>query len=49
MLDIFALSGMEWVHGKVEVRFGGGMAWVVTIALATAFVGAIFAVLMSVN
>ena len=48
MLDIFALSGLEWVHDKVEDRFGRAAAWLVTTALIAAILGAVVAGLMTV-
>ena len=48
MLDIFALSGLEWVYDRVEDRFGRAAAWVVTITLALAILGIAVAVLVDV-
>lgn len=48
MLDIFALSGLEWVYDRVENRFGRITAWVVTMALALAVLGTAAAVLIAV-
>jgi hypothetical protein len=48
MMDIVALAGLEWVFDKVEDRYGLAAAWVVTTALALAFLSAIVAVLIAV-
>ena len=48
MLDIFALSGIEWVYDRVEDRFGRAAAWFVTMALALAVLGVATAVLIAV-
>lgn len=48
MLDILALSGLEWVYDQVEGRFGRPAAWVITIALAFTILGIAAAVLIAV-
>ncbi|HUE80028.1 MAG TPA: hypothetical protein VMN38_10410 [Sphingomicrobium sp.] len=48
-LDIFALSGLEWVYDKVERRYGRVAAWLVTVALAGLFVAAIVALVVAVS
>ena len=48
MLDIFALSGLEWVYDRVEDRFGRVAAWVVTMALALAVLGIAVAILLAI-
>src|SRR5260221_14703996 len=48
MLDIFALSGLEWVYDRVEDRFGRVAAWFVTMTLALAVLGIAAAVLIAV-
>ena len=48
MLDIFALSGLEWVYDKVQERFGRAAAFLVTGALMAAILGAIITVLKAV-
>jgi hypothetical protein len=45
MLDIFALSGLEWVYDKVERRYGRPAAWFVTIMLTVGLVAAVIAIL----
>jgi hypothetical protein len=47
-MDIVSLLGFEWVYDKVEARFGQVAAWLVTIALTVALLGAGVAVLMAV-
>ena len=48
MLDIFALSALEWVYDGVEDRCGRAAAWVGTITLALAILGIAVAVLVDV-
>ncbi|HVJ72283.1 MAG TPA: hypothetical protein VM531_12380 [Sphingomicrobium sp.] len=48
ILDIVALSGLEWVYDKVEDRHGRAAAWLVTLTLAAAMLAAIVAVVMAV-
>ena len=48
MLDIVALSGLDWVYDKVEKRYGRAAAWVVTIIAAVAFLVAMVALVMVV-
>jgi hypothetical protein len=48
MLDVFALSGLEWVFDKVVYRYGRVAAWVVTSALAVAILAIVIAVLIAV-
>ncbi|WP_309662622.1 hypothetical protein [Sphingomonas sp.] len=47
-MDIVSLLGLEWLYDKVEGRFGQVAAWLVTIVLTVAVLGAIVAVLMAV-
>ena len=46
MLDIVALSGLEWVYDKIEKRYGRAAAWVVTTVAAAAFLVAMVALVM---
>jgi hypothetical protein len=39
MLDIFALSGLEWVYDRVADRHGRVVAWTVTVTLGLAILG----------
>jgi hypothetical protein len=48
MLDIFALSGLEWVYERVKGRFGRVAAWIVTMALVLAVLAIAAAVLLAV-
>ena len=48
MLDVFALSGLEWLYDRVDDRFGRVAAWVVTMVLALALLGIAVAVLIAV-
>jgi hypothetical protein len=47
MLDIFAVSGLEWVYDKVEDRYGRAAALLVTTALAFAILGAALALILA--
>ena len=44
MLDIVALSGLEWVYDKVDDRYGRAAAWVVTTVLAFSVLAAMVTV-----
>jgi hypothetical protein len=46
MLDIFALSGLEWVYDRVEDRHGRAAAWVATTTLALSILGVAVAILI---
>jgi len=46
MLDIIALSGLDWVYDKVDDRFGQAAAWITTILLVATFLGAIVTALV---
>jgi hypothetical protein len=48
MLDIFALSGLEWVYDRVEDRYGRRAAWVVTMTLTLTILGVAVAVIIAV-
>jgi len=48
MLDVVALSGLEWVYDKVEDRYGRAAAWVVTTTLALTILGTAVAVFIAV-
>lgn len=39
MLDIVALTGLEWLYDIVEYRFGVLAAWIVTLTVAFAILG----------
>jgi len=47
MLDIVALTGVEWVYDLVEDRYGTAAAWVVTITLALTILGIAVAILVA--
>ena len=48
MLDIFAVSGLEWVYDKIEDRYGCAAAWLVTPGLAGIILAAIVAILTTI-
>ena len=48
MMDVFALSGLEWIFGKVEHHFGRAIAWFVTVALAALVVTAVIMIVKRV-
>ena len=48
MLDIFALSGLEWIFDKVETRYGRTAAWLATAALTVALIGSVVFVLIAI-
>ena len=48
MLDIFAMSGLEWVYDKVEVHHGRPAAWIVTTTLALGILGIAVAAFIAV-
>jgi hypothetical protein len=47
MLDVAALSGLEWVYDKVEDRYGRLAAWLVTILIAFSILAAMVTVGMA--
>ena len=47
MLDVLALTGLEWLYDRVEDRYGRAAAWLVTSATALALVGIIVWVLLA--
>ena len=47
MLDIFGLSGLEWVYDRVEDLYGRLVAWVVTMILALATLAIAVAVVIA--
>ena len=47
-MDIFALAGLEWIHDKVEERYGLTAAWAVTITLIVAILAALVAILVAI-
>jgi hypothetical protein len=47
-MDIVSLLGFEWIYDKVDARFGPVAAWLVTIVLTVALLGAGVAVLIAV-
>ena len=48
MLDIFAVSGLEWVYDKMEDRYGRAATWLVTAGLAGIILAAIVAILTTI-
>jgi hypothetical protein len=43
MSDIFFVAALEWIYDKIEDRFGRVAAWIGTILLSVACLGAIAA------
>jgi hypothetical protein len=48
MLDILALTGLEWLYDRIEDRYGRRAAWLVTSALALAIIGVLVWILIAV-
>ena len=48
MLDIFALSGLEWLYDRVEGRYGRAAAWLVTSGAALIVIGTLVWILVKV-
>ena len=44
MSDIFFVAALEWVHDKLEERFGRAVAWITTFLLSISSLAAIAAI-----
>jgi Na+/melibiose symporter-like transporter len=48
MLDILALTGLEWLYDRVEDRYGRAAAWLVTGGTALILIGILIWILVRV-
>lgn len=48
MLDILALSGLEWLYERVEDRYGRGAAWAITLTVGLSVIAILVWILIAV-